>query len=75
MRSVILFILIMWGLVMAGGGIAVTVLGPITISGYGQYSEILTSALKAAIAIAMVLLWVVILTKIKNLIFKSQMSG
>ena len=58
-----------------GGGIAVAILGPITISGYGDFDMILTSGVKAIAAIVMVVAWIFILSKIKNWIFQKQLKN
>jgi len=52
----------------------VVILGPIQISGYGQYDGILSSGVKAIIAIAMVVIWIYILSKIKNWIFQKELE-
>lgn len=65
----------MWILILLGGGIAVAILGPITISGYGNFDMILTSGVKAIAAIAMVVAWIFILSKIKNWIFQKQLKS
>ncbi len=64
----------MWILIIIGGGIAVVILGPIQISGSGQYDAILSSGIKAIIAIAMVVIWIYILSKIKNWIFQKELE-
>ena len=57
-----------------GGGISVAILGPIQISGYGNLDSILSSGIKAIIAILMVVLWIFILSKIKNWIFQKELN-
>lgn len=69
------FVFLMWILILLGGGIAVAILGPITISGYGNFDMILTSGVKAIAAIAMVVAWIFILSKIKNWIFQKQLKS
>ena len=61
-------------LIILGGAILVMVLGPISISGYGDWDYILTSGLKATVAIILVLLWIVILSKMNKFIFKKQFN-
>ena len=70
--SIFVFIFAMWLLLLAGGGILVTVLGPISISGFGDFDSILSSGIKAIIAIILVIAWVFVLSKIKNWIFQKQ---
>ena len=62
----------MWGLIIAGGGIVVTILGPITISGFGEFDWFIASVIKAVIALVLVVIWILILSKIKNWIFKKE---
>ena len=57
-----------------GGGIAVIVLGPISVSGYGDFDPILTSGVKGGIAIIMVIIWIIILYKMSNLIFRKKFN-
>ena len=37
----------MWGLIIAGGGIIVTILGPISISGFGEFDWFIASVIKS----------------------------
>ena len=69
------FLFVMWALIIAGGGILVTVLGPFSISGYGDFDLLLTSALKAIIAIILVIVWILVLSKFKNWIFKKEIKS
>ena len=68
------FVFMMWVLIILGGGIAVAILGPISVSGYGEFDMILSSIIKAIIAIIMVVAWIFILSKIKNWIFQKQLK-
>ncbi|RNJ77717.1 MAG: hypothetical protein EB829_06295 [Nitrosopumilus sp. H8] len=72
--KIYLFLAAMWGLMIAGGGIAVLVLGPISVSGLGEYDNIAGSALQAAAAILLVILWIFILARIKNYVFRSDVK-
>lgn len=69
------FLFVMWVLIIAGGGILVTILGPFSISGYGDFDLLLTSILKAIIAIILVVVWVLVLSKLKNWIFKKEIKS
>jgi hypothetical protein len=64
----------MWGLIIVGGGIVVTILGPISISGFGELNWFIASVIKAVIAIVLVVIWILILSKIKNWIFKKEIK-
>ena len=68
------FLFLMWVLILIGGGIAVTILGPISISGYGEYDPLLNSILKGSIAVGLSIVWVLILVKLKNFIFKKTFN-
>ena len=69
------FLFVMWVLIIAGGGILVTILGPFSISGYGDLDLLLTSILKAIITIILVVIWVLVLSKLKNWIFKKEIKS
>lgn len=66
------FLFVMWILILVGGGILVAILGPFSISGYGDFDLLLTSIIKAVIAIILVVVWILILSKLKNWIFKKE---
>ena len=72
--SIFMFIFAMWILIILGGGIAVLILAPITISGFGEFDLIFSSAIKAVISIGLVITWIFILSKVKNWIFRSQLK-
>lgn len=69
------FLLAMWGLILLGGGILVMVLGPISVTGFGDFNWIISSGIKGAIAISLVVIWIFVLMKIKNWIFLKQISN
>ena len=68
------FLFLMWALIILGGAIAVIILGPISISGYGDFDPLLNSIVKGIIAIGLSIAWILILTKIKNLIFRKTFN-
>lgn len=73
---IFIFIAIMWVLILAGGGILVTMVSKISITGYGQHLDFfLASIVKAIIAIALVGAWILVLTKLKNKIFQKQIKA
>lgn len=72
--SIFVFIFAMWILIIIGGGIAVLILAPITISGYGEFDLIFSSVIKAVISIGLVVTWIFILSRVKNWIFQSQLK-
>lgn len=65
----------MWILIIAGGGIVVTLLGPISISGFGELDWFISSVIKAIIAIVLVVIWILILSKLKNMIFRKEIKS
>ena len=65
----------MWILILIGGGIVVTILGPITITGYGDMNWFIASVIKAVIAIILVVIWILVLSKMKNWIFKKEIKS
>jgi len=69
------FLFAMWILILLGGGIMVTILGPFSIQQFGEFNWIIASGIKVAIAIILVVLWIVILTTLKNLIFKKEIKS
>lgn len=67
------FIAMMWGLILAGGGVLVLVVAKISIRGFGDEVDfLLSSAIKALVALALVVVWIVILSKLKNRIFQKE---
>jgi len=68
------FLFAMWCLIIVGGGILVALLGPISISGFGELDWFISSVIKAVIALLLVVIWILILSKIKNLIFKKEIK-
>lgn len=74
-NSIFIFIFSMWILLLFGGGVVVIVLGPITITGYGELNSIIASGIKAVIAIILVVIWIFILLKMKNRIFQKQIQS
>ena len=64
----------MWVLILVGGGIVVTLLGPISISGFGDLDWFIASVIKAIVAIILVVIWILILSKLKNWIFKKEIK-
>jgi len=69
------FLCAMWMLILVGGGIVVTILGPISISGFGELDWFIGSVIKAIVAIILVVIWILILSKVKNLIFKKEIKS
>ncbi len=69
------FLFAMWILILVGGGIVVTILGPISVSGFGEFDMFIGSVIKAIVAIILVVIWILILSKLKNLIFRKEIKS
>jgi len=68
------FLFGMWILILLGGGIMVTILGPFTIQQFGEFHWILASGIKVLIALVLVVIWILILLKLKNWIFRKEIK-
>ena len=66
------FILVMWILMLVGGGLVVIFVGPFTLA--PDIDPIITSGVKVLIALFLIFIWLFTLTKVKNWIFKSQVK-
>ncbi len=73
--SIFVFVGVMWILLIIGGGIVVTILGPISITGYGDLNQMIASGIKAIIAIILVVIWIVILSKMKKWVFHKEIKS
>jgi len=69
------FLFAMWVLIIIGGGIIVTLLGPVSISGFGDLDWLISSVIKAIISIILVIVWILILLKLKNMIFRKEIKS
>ena len=65
----------MWTLIILGGGIIVILLGPFTIQQFGDFHWIITSGSKVSIALILIVIWILILSKLKNWIFKKELNS
>ena len=63
----------MWILILLGGGIMVVLLGPFSIQQYGDFHWVVASGIKVIIALVLVVIWILILSKLKNYIFKKEL--
>ena len=69
------FLFAMWVLIIVGGGIMVVLLGPFTIQQFGEFHWIVASGIKVVIALILVVIWILILSKLKNWIFKKELNS
>jgi len=66
----------MWILILVGGGILVTMVSKISISGYGEQMDFfIASLIKATTALILVMIWILVLSKLKNKIFHRQLKA
>jgi len=69
------FIFAMWILMLIGGGLIVLIIGPLSLGTIEYIDPIILSGIKVGIALILIFIWVLILTKVKNWIFKSQVKS
>ena len=69
------FIFVMWILMLIGGGLMTLVIGPLSSGSIEVIDPTIFSGIKVVIALILIFVWVLILTKIKNWIFKSQVKS
>jgi len=68
------FLFAMWGLIILGGGIMVVLLGPFSIQQFGDFHWIISSGTKVSIALGLIIIWILVLSKLKNYIFKKELK-
>ncbi len=73
--SIFIFVFLMWIILIFGGGIVVTVLGPISVTGFSDLNQVISSGIKAIIAIILVIIWILILFEIRNRIFHKEIKS
>lgn len=72
------FIFIMWILIIIGGGLLIVFTSIISIDGYvtiGPLELYYGSIVKAIVAILLVIIWIYVLTKIKNWMFHKKIKN
>ena len=69
------FIFLMWILMLVGGGLMGVGIGPFSLGDFGGLDPIIFSGIKVGIALVLIFIWVFILTKVKNWIFRSQIKS
>jgi len=69
------FIFTMWILILVGGGLMVLIIGPLSLGSISGIDPIILSGIKVGLALVLIFVWVFILTKVKNWIFKSQVKS
>ena len=69
------FIFTMWILILIGGGLIVTIIGPFSLGSIENVNPIILSGIKVGIALVLIFVWVFTLTKVKNWIFKTDVKS
>jgi len=69
------FIFTMWILMLVGGGLMTLVIGPFSLGSIESIDPIILSGIKVGLALVLIFVWIFILTKVKNWIFKSQVKS
>ena len=73
--SIFAFIFSIWVLILLGGGVLVLFIGPTSFEVIYDIEPLYNSGLKFLIALVLIFIWVFLLTKIKNWIFKKQIKS
>ena len=69
------FIFVMWILILIGGGLMVTIIGPFSLSSIGNIDPISSSGVKVGIALVLIFVWVFTIKKVKNWIVKIDVKS
>ena len=69
------FIFTMWILILIGGGLIVTIIGPFSLGSIENVNPIILSGIKVGIALVLIFVWVFTLTQVKNWIFKTDVKS
>ena len=69
------FIFTMWILMLVGGGLITLVIGPLSLGSIENIDPIILSGIKVGFALVLIFVWIFILTKVKNWVFKSQVKS
>jgi len=69
------FIFTMWILILIGGGLMVTIIGPFSLGNIEDVNPIILSGIKVGIALVLIFVWIFTLTKVKNWIFKTDVKS
>ena len=69
------FIFTMWVLILIGGGLMVTIIGPFSLGSIGDINPIILSGIKVGIALVLIFVLVFTIKKFKNWIFKTDVKS
>ena len=73
--SIFVFIFSMWILMLAGGGLLILLIGPLSLVSDSDVDPILDSIIQVIIALILIFIWVLTLTKVKNWLFQKQIKS
>ena len=73
--SIFVFIFSMWALMLAGGGLLILFIGPLSLVADTDVDPILNSIIQVIIALILIFIWILILTKVKNWIFQKKIKS
>jgi len=60
---------------LAGGGLLILFIGPLSLVPDATVDPILNSIIQVIIALILIFIWILILTKVKNWIFQKQIKS
>ena len=69
------FLFSMWILILVGGGLMVLLVAPISFRDYIDIDPLINSGAKVILGLFLIFIWVFILTKVKNWIFKTEIKS
>lgn len=69
----VVFILVMWALMIVGGGILVLLVAPLELDCCGDQGPLASSVAKAGITLGLVVLWILILSWMKKAMLHGMM--
>lgn len=75
LRPLVIFIIVMWSLMILGCWMLVTIVAPISIECCGDYDPQVSSIVKAAITLVLVVLWILILSLMKKAILNRSIRN
>ena len=64
----------MWILILIGGGLMTLFVGPLYLEELSDFHPVVISGSKVLIAMILIFIWVILLLKIKNWIFKKSVN-
>ena len=75
MISVYVFVIVMWLLILVGGGIMVVLVEPLSLNIGNTLHSILNPGIKVVITLFLISIWIFVLIKIKNWFFQKWIKN